>query len=635
MKSIYKLFWISVLVVIISGGLFLPQAYAEDETVGKTIPEWSIMWGDEPESVEGLVKDFPSEKWMTVTDPKSYPMNPEDVSSAWVRLKLPPTIPNHYALLIGEVFAQHLKVYIGSELVDETNYHFPKDVQRVFIPLSSKDAGKTIYLKMETTMERLGIHSEIKIDDFSISLREYVTQDLGSVILGFGFLFIALIMLICSILLKKNQIPIWISLSVVILAMGIIFITYSPFMTANFSEYGMLLHVLFDISLAVFLPTLSFFFEQVFEGGKLTIIRRFRKFQVVYSIFAILCTITNVAYDFKFYKSYFFFTVTILGCIMMVQFILLIGYSILHAVRGNKDAIILSCGFSIFSFMAIIDLIWFYLSSQTYQIFLWKWGIVGFILTLIVILGRKFAAYQDLMVNYSKELEFYNHQLQLSEKMEMISSLAASVAHEVRNPLQVTRGFLQLVAEKTDDKNKEYMGIAIEELDRASLIITDFLTFAKPQLEETTELNISKELKSIEGIIVPLATLNGGGVFLNIPQDLHIRGNSSKLKQALINIIKNSIEAFREEGQIHIWAYGQSGEVFIHIKDNGEGIEPSKLAKLGEPYFSTKTKGTGLGLMVTFRIIEVMKGSIKFKSQKNLGTEVIIRFPAINHSPSK
>ena len=70
-------------------------------------------------------------------------------------------------------------------------------------------------------------------------------------------------------------------------------------------------------------------------------------------------------------------------------------------------------------------------------------------------------------------------------------------------------------------------------------------------------------------------------------------------------------------------------KVYIHIKDNGEGIEPTQLTKLGEPYYSTKTKGTGLGLMVTFRIIEIMKGHIEFKSQKYIGTEVIICFPSI------
>ncbi|MNI90398.1 Sporulation kinase A [compost metagenome] len=83
------------------------------------------------------------------------------------------------------------------------------------------------------------------------------------------------------------------------------------------------------------------------------------------------------------------------------------------------------------------------------------------------------------------------------------------------------------------------------------------------------------------------------------------------------------------EGEIQIWAYEEKGKVHIHIKDTGEGMDAEVLARLGEPYFTNKTKGTGLGLMVTIRIIEVMEGSIKFASEKGIGTEVIIRFPKV------
>ncbi|NEW07855.1 HAMP domain-containing histidine kinase [Paenibacillus sp. SYP-B3998] len=635
LKMKYRLLFVAVLAFLIGCGFIAPRIDAVSQDESKTIPEWSIMWGDGPGTVEELIKGSSSLNWLNVSDRKFFPEKPKNISTAWAKAQLPTILPDHYGVFINEIFAKHLWVYLEDQLIQEVNYNYAYDVHRILIPLSSEDAGKNIYLKMETSKDRLGVHSDIKMDQYTKLMQIFVVSDLANIILGCAFLFIAGIMLICSIFLKKIQLASWISLSIMILTIGIIIATFSPFMFTNFERYGVIFIALFDISLAIFLPALSFFFEKVFENDKLTLMRRFRKFQMIYSVFSILCMIINLASDYRFAKVYFLISVTVLGYIILIQLVLLIGYSAIFAKRGNKDAIIFSSGFALMALMGIIDLVWYYSSSQTYQVFLWKWGIVGFIISLIVILGRRFAAYQDLMLNYSKELEFYNQQLQLSEKMEMISSLAASVAHEVRNPLQVTRGFLQLVAKSATDKNKEYMGIAIEELDRASNIITDFLTFAKPQLDEITELNIYKELKQIEGIILPLATLHGGGVSLNIPQELYIQGNSSKLKQAFINIIKNSIEAFRDEGQIHIWAYEESDQVFIHIKDNGEGIEPSKIAKLGEPYFSTKTKGTGLGLMVTFRIIEVMKGSIVFKSQKNIGTEVIIRFPTLNTHASK
>lgn len=87
----------------------------------------------------------------------------------------------------------------------------------------------------------------------------------------------------------------------------------------------------------------------------------------------------------------------------------------------------------------------------------------------------------------------------------------------------------------------------------------------------------------------------------------------------MINIVKNSIEALDEEGVVRIWAYAEGSEVAIHIKDNGIGMSTAELSRLGEPYFTNKLKGTGLGLMVTFRIIEGMKGTIKFSSRKEAG----------------
>ncbi|MDQ0890379.1 two-component system sporulation sensor kinase B [Paenibacillus sp. V4I9] len=628
MKRISRELWKTMLVMIFCCGFMSSHAYADDKVDLKAIPDWSIMWGDPPGGLEGVIATS-SNHWIKVINGESSPKKPKEVSSAWIRLQLPSHIPKDYGIYIEGVYTQNLWVYIGNRLVREIKFDFPIDRQRSLFSISSEDGGEVVYLKLETSTDRLGIHSVIKLDDYARLTRSFALQDLSNIILGCAFLFIAASTLIGSFFLKKSQLTNWALVSVLNLTLGIIFITYSAFLYANFTGYGGLFTALFDVSLAVFLPALSYFFEKIFDDGKYKLIRWFRKFQVVYSIFSITFMLVNQLNAYRFNKAYFLVSVTVLGFIMISQFILMICFSIILVRRGNKEAVIFSSGFTFLAFMSTLDLICFYASSQNYQFFLWKWGVVGFIIVIVVVLGRRFAINQEHMINYSKELEFYNHQLQLSEKMEIISSLAASVAHEVRNPLQVTRGFLQLIAARTDDKNKEYMGIAIEELDRASVIITDFLTFAKPQLDDLVDLNVSKEISQIEGIIVPLATLYGGRITVSVPSDLHIQGNSSKLKQVLINIIKNSIEAFQVDGQIHIWAYHKNDEVYIHIKDNGEGIEPEQLIKLGEPYYSTKSKGTGLGLMVTFRIIEIMKGHIEFKSQRYIGTEVIIRFPSI------
>lgn len=629
MLQIHHLRWKTWLVIIIGLFFMANHAIAEQPENMKAIPSWGMMWGSPDDKIQDIMAASREDQWMTIVSGAEMPDKPDAVSTAWVRIQLPQQLSKDYGMYIDGIYAQQVSVYIGDRLLNEVKFDFPYDQQRSLFPISAEDRGGSVYLKLQTSMDRLGIQSDIRVDHYSTLTRSYIFRDLQNIILGFAFLFIAVIMLICSFYLKQNGRATWISLSLIILTLGTIFLTYSPFLYANFTQFGDVFLDIFDISLAVLLPSLTYFFEKIFDNGRFKWIRIFRKFQIGYSSFCIIIILFNQLNHYQFTQAYHLFTVTLLGAIMIFQFIIIIGLSIVFVIRGNREAVIFSSGFAIFALMGTFDLILYYANNQKYQFFLWKFGVVGFIIALIVILGRRFAINQEQMSNYSKELEFYNHQLQLSEKMEMISSLAASVAHEVRNPLQVTRGFLQLVAARTDDKNKEYMTIAIEELDRASVIITDFLTFAKPQLDEIVELNVSKEISQIEGIIMPLATLNGGRITVSVPSDLHIYGNSSKLKQILINIIKNSIEAFQVDGQINIWAYQKNDEVFIHIKDNGEGIEPIQLAKLGEPYYSTKTKGTGLGLMVTFRLIEIMKGYIEFKSSKYLGTEVIIRFPIV------
>ncbi len=149
-------------------------------------------------------------------------------------------------------------------------------------------------------------------------------------------------------------------------------------------------------------------------------------------------------------------------------------------------------------------------------------------------------------------------------------------------------------------------------------------------MEEVKILELDDEMRKIEAMMKPLTTMQGGTMHFSIQNDLLIYGNSSKFKQAFINIIKNSIEAIEGDGLIEVYAYSNRQMAVIHIKDNGEGMEEEEISKLGVPYFSTKTKGTGLGLMVTFRIIEVMQGTLEFRSKKGKGTEAIIRFPLVD-----
>ncbi|HYK71589.1 MAG TPA: HAMP domain-containing sensor histidine kinase [Pseudoneobacillus sp.] len=225
-----------------------------------------------------------------------------------------------------------------------------------------------------------------------------------------------------------------------------------------------------------------------------------------------------------------------------------------------------------------------------------------------------------------------NRRIQRAEKLELVSHLAASISHEVRNPLTVTRGFLQLLEteEFPLEKKKEFFTLAKSELDRAEGIIRDYLTFAKPYPHKTEILNIENEINHILEIINPLANMNSVTILTQIKNG-HIMGESQLFHQCLLNIIKNAIESMEYNGgTMKIETKAMDGIVEILISDTGAGMTKDQMDRLGEPYFSTRGKnGTGLGMMVVYSIVQSMKGKIEVRSLLGHGTTFALQFPSV------
>ncbi|KYD09628.1 hypothetical protein B4119_2066 [Parageobacillus caldoxylosilyticus] len=243
---------------------------------------------------------------------------------------------------------------------------------------------------------------------------------------------------------------------------------------------------------------------------------------------------------------------------------------------------------------------------------------------------------------YLKEILYKNSVLRKriirAEKMEVVSHLAASISHEVRNPLTTARGFIQLLEQShlSQEKRKQYIRIAIEELDRAQAIITDYLTFAKPAPESVENLNVKTEMERVIDIVRPLANMNSVEVQTSLIP-CNVKGERQKLQQCLLNIIKNAIEAMPNGGTLEVYISIEKDQVLIRISDTGVGMTKEQIERLGEPYFTTKgRRGTGLEMMVVYRIIESMGGTIQIASEVNKGTQVSLYLPLTQslHTPS-
>ncbi|MDZ5471214.1 ATP-binding protein [Bacillus sp. 31A1R] len=213
-----------------------------------------------------------------------------------------------------------------------------------------------------------------------------------------------------------------------------------------------------------------------------------------------------------------------------------------------------------------------------------------------------------------------------TEKLSVIGELAASVAHEVRNPLTSLKGFVQLLKEK-DHSVTSYYDIMLSELDRINHIVGELLLLAKPQELKFSTCDVSKTLGDVMSLLETQANMTNVQLNYHSTGPVFIDCEENQMKQLFINIVKNGIEASGEKGDVSVYLNKLNDQVQIIVEDSGPGIPGEFLYRLGEPYYSSKEKGTGLGLTVSFKIVEQHKGNIRFKNRDGNGTRVEILFP--------
>ncbi|GGG75197.1 sporulation kinase [Paenibacillus radicis (ex Gao et al. 2016)] len=240
----------------------------------------------------------------------------------------------------------------------------------------------------------------------------------------------------------------------------------------------------------------------------------------------------------------------------------------------------------------------------------------------------------SLFINYIyfhvKHQERFQQELIMSEKYQMIGHLAASISHEIRNPLTTTRGFLQLMGKEGLDREtlNRYRKHAFEGVDLASTIITDYLNFSKPNEEKSLLLDVQMEIDGIMPWLQPYSALSNIEIEIQhlSRERLLIRGESKKLQQCLLNVMKNAIESMPDGGKLTVHTQLVQNSIQILIHDTGAGMDKSQVKRLGKPYFTTKENGTGLGLMVVMSMIKKMNGKILFRSKPNEGTICELHF---------
>ncbi|MBB4824127.1 PAS domain S-box-containing protein [Sporosarcina luteola] len=219
-------------------------------------------------------------------------------------------------------------------------------------------------------------------------------------------------------------------------------------------------------------------------------------------------------------------------------------------------------------------------------------------------------------------------------KLKAIGEIAASVAHEVRNPMTAVSGFIQMMNDDPANPYRYFTEIMREEIKRINLIANEFLTFSKPNIKNTCEFDIEQALLEVVNLFENEFQIRKIQCSIHLAEhQTDIFGNEESVKQVFINILRNALEALSDSGILRIKNRILSDQLCIEISDNGTGMNQEALEQLFEPFYSTKVDSAGLGMVITKKIIYDHKGKIEVASNPGKGTVVTLTFPIAKMKP--
>lgn len=250
---------------------------------------------------------------------------------------------------------------------------------------------------------------------------------------------------------------------------------------------------------------------------------------------------------------------------------------------------------------------------------------------LILVFIYYFATFSILYIfKITDKFESLNSTIKLLEKDKIIKDALFKLTHEIKNPLAVCKGYLEMINLNDQEKSKKYISIMKQEINRSLNIISDFVEYNKIKVvKEQIDLGIL--LEEVYDSFKILVNANNIKLIYNEMSDeeIYIMGDYERLKQVLINLLKNSLESIDKKGKIEIKTNIHNKYIDIIVEDSGKGMNKEELSKLTEMFYTTKENGTGLGVALSNEIINAHNGSLIYKSEINKGTKATIRLPYV------
>lgn len=231
-----------------------------------------------------------------------------------------------------------------------------------------------------------------------------------------------------------------------------------------------------------------------------------------------------------------------------------------------------------------------------------------------------------VIVRNISELTRLKQEFTRFDQLHLVGEMAASIGHEVRNPMTTVRGYLQLFSHKPEFKSyKDTFNVMIDELDRANAIISEFLSLAKNKTVKLEQQNLNTIIHAIAPLIQSNATISNKYLKLDLEFIPDLMLDAQEIRQLILNLVNNGLDAMLPDKVITIKTFIKNNNVVLAIEDMGSGVPPEVMNKLGIPFFTTKEHGTGLGLAICYSIIARHKATVEVVTSPQ-GTTFFITF---------
>lgn len=574
------------------------EGMADAATSGSfvALDDWQYKWGDQ---------DGMTPLWKRI----EFPLNPPGRNGSdilWLRTALPggnwddPVLKVRIYQLF-EIYSEDQMVYRFGRIDRQSPSTYLGTPPRL-IRLPPSAMGKPLYFRIYSDGSDIGILGSAAIANRSDMILGLMREQLGRFILGCLYVLMGFLSIYPYIRLRLLP---FLSFGCFAVLFGLYTITHTTLIYL-FRDSPLLWTYTELATLIGGFASIIVFFCQMFGEGYRSVLGYLWRFHLLYGA-AFLSLV--LAGSIRTSDGLFLYQIILLFSMIMVL------VHLLAQVRmGNRDARILLAGSVFFFVMASVDIVGGMMFPEELLPPVSYFGMLVFLLALLAVLIRRSIEIAARLSN--------------SEKLSVAGQLAAGVVHEIRNPVTVLSGYLQLM--KKGVVSKGIVDIMLSEVNRINLIMDEFLFLARPSEPKFGLHPIRDIIHDVMMLFEAQAESIGVEIRLDCPDKLPmLLCDSSQLKQVFVNLLKNSLEAMNEGGHIDIEVSVDDRESFMTIRftDEGCGISAENMAKIGEPFYTTKENGNGLGIMVTRSIIEQHKGRLRIESEPGVGTAVEIMLP--------